>query len=218
VISFNPEARREYLRGFSERKRQRRAFGLAMQKVKDRKAKLEDRREQRKEQLERVEEAEQQKRSLLETVLGRPLEDTAIPGASYQDDRSKGKKSEIKTYQDKATEKQWGGQVIVTTTYANLVDNSDDEDTEKTKEKRKYSNDEQQRAAGDVTKFLTELKGTLPGKKSSGGKKPHKGQHGAATMKGIGGAKNLKMAQKVLSRMEAKTTKGPGRDGKKRKR
>jgi hypothetical protein len=36
---------REYLTGFSKRKQERRRFGLAMQKIKDRKARLADREE-----------------------------------------------------------------------------------------------------------------------------------------------------------------------------
>ena len=47
-LVFDPEARREYLTGFSKRKTERRKFGLAMQKVKDRKARLLEREEIRK--------------------------------------------------------------------------------------------------------------------------------------------------------------------------
>ena len=65
-IVFDPEARKAYLRGFSDRKRQRRAFGLAMQKVKDRKAKIDQRKQDKKDELERVEEAERQKEELME--------------------------------------------------------------------------------------------------------------------------------------------------------
>ena len=68
-IVFDPEARREYLTGFSARKQQRRAYGLAMQKVKDRKAKLEQRKDLREAQLERVEEAERLKKQVEEAAL-----------------------------------------------------------------------------------------------------------------------------------------------------
>ena len=46
-LTFNPGKRVDYLTGFSARKKERRAFGLAMQKVKDRKARLEERGEER---------------------------------------------------------------------------------------------------------------------------------------------------------------------------
>jgi hypothetical protein len=60
-IKFDPKSRREYLTGFSSRKKQRRTFGLAMQRVKDRKLKLEQRKEIRQAQLEKMEELEEQR-------------------------------------------------------------------------------------------------------------------------------------------------------------
>ncbi|EKU20538.1 rrna processing protein rrp17, partial [Nannochloropsis gaditana CCMP526] len=48
ALVFDPEARREYLTGFSKRKKERRTFGLAMQQVKNRKARLMEREELRK--------------------------------------------------------------------------------------------------------------------------------------------------------------------------
>ena len=57
-ITFDPTDRREYLTSFSARKKEHRAFGLAMQKVKDREAKLEERKKQREAQLERIEDIE----------------------------------------------------------------------------------------------------------------------------------------------------------------
>ena len=65
-VVFDAEARASHLRGFSERKRQRRAYGLASQRVKDRKAKIEQRREEKKEEMRKVEEKERQKEELLE--------------------------------------------------------------------------------------------------------------------------------------------------------
>ena len=43
IITFDSDKRHDYLTGFSSRKKERRAFGLAMQKVKDRQSKLEER-------------------------------------------------------------------------------------------------------------------------------------------------------------------------------
>jgi len=211
-IVFDPEERRNYLRGFSERKQQRRAFGLAMQKVKDRTAKLEDRKEHRKSELERIEEAERQKRTLLdEAVLGRLGEvddDTDIlPTAD----------SKTATYQDKASADKWGGQVIVTTTIATFSDESDDEEEGKTKQKQ--SIDKRQRYAGDVTKFINKMKGSMPAKKkSTHGGQPQKGIHGAASMKGIGGATNLKLAKKALSKVNTKVAAPAKGKGKKRRK
>eukprot|EP00536_Pseudo-nitzschia_multiseries_P002013 jgi/Psemu1/283424/fgenesh1_pg.27_\ len=68
-LVFDPEARKAHLRGFSERKRQRRAFGLAMQKVKDRQAKIDERASTKKSELERLLEAERQKTNLLEEAI-----------------------------------------------------------------------------------------------------------------------------------------------------
>lgn len=76
-IVFDPEARRNFLRGFSERKRQRRAFGLAMQRVKDRNAKIEQRAIEKKDELERVEQAEHQKELLLEEALRERMRQSA---------------------------------------------------------------------------------------------------------------------------------------------
>ena len=61
-IKFDAKARREFLNGFSSRKQKRRTFGLAMQKVKDRKTKLEQRKELRQAQLEKLEELEEQQK------------------------------------------------------------------------------------------------------------------------------------------------------------
>ena len=68
-VVFDPEARKAHLRGFSERKRERRAFGLAMQKVKDRKAKIEQRASEKKDELQRVEEAEHQKEQWMDEMV-----------------------------------------------------------------------------------------------------------------------------------------------------
>ena len=43
IITFDSDKRHDYLTGFSSRKKERRAFGLAMQKVKDGQSKLEER-------------------------------------------------------------------------------------------------------------------------------------------------------------------------------
>ena len=47
VIAFDPDARKEYLTGFSKRKEERRKYGLAMGELKARKDRLEERKETR---------------------------------------------------------------------------------------------------------------------------------------------------------------------------
>ena len=63
-ITFDLESRNKYITGLSARKKERRAFGLAMQKVKDRKAKIEQRKEDRRIQMEKILEAEKQKKNI----------------------------------------------------------------------------------------------------------------------------------------------------------
>jgi hypothetical protein len=240
---FDPEARRNHLRGFSERKRQRRAYGLAMQKVKDRNEKLEQRKKEKQDMLQQVEEAERNKATLLAASRGADNDHDGVDSSSDNDDSDsdcgpnseashqqesrvdKAKKEETKTYNDVQTEQMWGGQVVVTTSEIQLDDNSDEEDREE-RNKGKKNIDVQQKYAGNVERFMNELKGNMPSKKrdgrgGTGGKR--KGKHGAADMKRMGGAANLKLAQKALAKTQAKMKtptwqKGGKRGGKKGKR
>jgi len=215
-VTFDPEARRQYLQGFSERKRQRRAYGLAMQKVKDRRSKLEEKKETKQADLERIEQAESQKKELLYEKHGGVIEGDD----NDEDDTRANKKKDTTTttYQDVQTQSQFGGHVIVTTTTMPPSDD-DESDVEQEPEKAKHI-DAQQRYAGNVNKYLHQLKGNMPGKKKRDHGSKHKGRHGAASMKGMGGAANLKVAQKALSKMQAKNgmNERKGRSGGKRKR
>ena len=254
-VIFDPEARREHLRGFSERKRQRRAFGLAMQKVKDRKLKIEQRASMKKSELERVEEAERQKEELMESVFRinhhhtgadtNILENNQNNDSATDDDCVQGieNKEEIdidtKVYDDRKTENHWGGQVTVTTSAFELGDfiNDDDDDDDdddnfndeinnihndeecnsvsdkrrnnnnnRTKNKNK-SVDTAQQYAGNVQKYLNELKGNMPSKKSDNittNNTKRKGRDGASDMKGVGGSGNFKIASKLLSKSKTK--------------
>lgn len=233
-IVFDPEARRNHLRGFSERKRQRRAFGLAMQRVKDRNEKLEQRKKEKQDILEQVEEAERNKEALLRVTRG---EDDSEPNDNDSDSDSdeadssamkdaleKSAGHETKTYDDEQTEQKWGGQVVVTTSEIQLDGDSDEEEREERNRKKKNV-DVQQKYAGNVERFMNELKGNMPGKKRDGraGPAKRKGKNGAADMKGMGGAANLKLAQKALAKSQAKMKapswqKGGKKAGKKGKR
>ncbi|KAL7552360.1 hypothetical protein ACHAWF_015657 [Thalassiosira exigua] len=230
-ISFDAADRRDYLTGFSSRKKERRAFGLAMQKVKDRKAKLEDRRDQREAKREEMEDIERNKAALREGGVddGEEGGDASDDDASASGgDRHDGRES--RTFRDERTTSQFGGTVSVTTTFG-IPSDDDDDDVEARRDfyarETHGSNhvDEAQRAAGNVRSYIAKVKGTMGNKKKAdgGGSGGRKGQHGASSMKGMGGGANLKMAKKTLAKFKAKGGKGAeergsgGGRGKKRK-
>mmetsp|Transcript_29427 Transcript_29427/g.44913 ORF Transcript_29427/g.44913 Transcript_29427/m.44913 type:complete len:253 (-) Transcript_29427:76-834(-) len=203
-IKFNPAKRVEYLTGLSAKKKERRAFGLAMQKVKDRKARLEDRRDQKEAITEQIEDAERQKKHDMYGMDYDSDDDSVVKEEKVE--------SQVEMYGDASTKNQFGGQVIVTTSYG-LPSDSDDDDDDRQEKKI----DSQQRHAGSVQKYIDEMKGNLPNlkKHEKGGFK--KGQHGAAGMIG-GTGQVLKMAQRTLKRVEASNDrKGKGKKGKKGK-
>jgi ribosomal RNA-processing protein 17 len=217
-IVFDPEARKDYLRGFSERKRNRRAFGLAMQKIKDRKEKIGQRAEDKKDEEEKLSKAEKQKEELLEEamrnsgVLKEKGEESSDGDSS--DDESDGEKEEeakasilnMKTYDDRKTEQQWGGRVTVITSEVALDDDESDDDDESSVAKEvKTSVDLRQKYAGNVRKYIDELKGKMPSKKKDKQHTKRQGKNGAAEMRGMGGAANLKTAVKVLAKTQAGT-------------
>jgi ribosomal RNA-processing protein 17 len=235
-VLFDPDARRDHLQGFSERKRQRRAFGLAMQKVKDRKARIEQRKQDKKDGMEKIEEAERQKEVLLEDQLlnSGVLKDDVDTDTEGDVDDSKGDKNNEKDkevaaiserkYDNAQAESKWGGSVTVTTSFVSLEDLSDDDDDDDDDDIRESARskkpvDKQQRSAGDVKKYLNEFKAKMPGKKKDGRQVMKKGNNGASEMRGMGGSKNLKDAQKVLGRAKAlkKTADAPHKKGKGKK-
>jgi len=217
-IKFNPTKRVEYLTGFSTRKKERRAFGLAMQKVKDRQAKIDERKDNRDATLEKVEEIERSKAALR-------YDDDDDNNASDYDDAGEGEKPLHKknqhTFQDEHTTNHFGGYVSVTTTYGILSDNEEDNDDndndgnnnnvkkqsffERTKHGKDHV-DIQQKQAGNVSSYITKVKGSMNSskKKKHGGASCKKGQHGAASMKGMGSGTTLKMAKKTLAKFKTK--------------
>ena len=244
-ITFDPDARREYLTGMSARKKERRVFGLAMQKIKDRRDKLDRKKEDRKSRLEKVEEAETLKRLAKgqgeddddESDSGSGSEsgdDASVSSSESKPEKSKKKRSkpahdeveEIqKTYSDANTTSQFGGSVIVTTTYGIPSDDeSDDPDIQGIVSNKPHI-DEAQWYAGNVKKYMSQVRSNLPDKKRKreqmgGGGGHRKGKHGASDMKGMGSGTDLKMAKKALGRA-ASAEKGGGMDrggGKKGKR
>ena len=285
-VVFDPEARRDHLRGFSDRKRQRRAFGLAMQKVKDRKGKIEQRAAEKKDEIQKIEVLERQKDELLEEVFRMNNATVASFGGNDNDsdedsdneksgknmiqiksssktkyssdtvdddddsrseNKNKNKKQpakkqkqkqasdviDSKVYDDKKTEKHWGGQVTVTTSVVELDDlggsdseEEDDDDINNSIHNRNNSKpkgvDKSQKYAGNVKRYMNELKGNMPGKKNKDGSKTlkRKGRDGADGMKGVGGSGSLKIASKLLSKSKERRPQGSdkqkGKKGKKR--
>jgi hypothetical protein len=198
-----------------------------MQKVKDRQAKLQSKKEEKIARLEQVEEAERNKKAM----YGWNGDDDSSSSSEEEDngddeDKRTGKNVEketkiaskgenVMTFQDSQTQAQFGGQVVVTTTFG--IDSDEDEPTTKElKSKKRTNRDEQQIFAGSVQKYMTQLKGNLPSKRdkfqSGRGKMSKKGQHGAEGMKGMGTASDLKVAQKTLEKFRGGKG-GKGRAG-----
>ena len=221
-VKFNPTDRHDYLTGFSSRKKERRAFGLAMQKVKDREAKLEERKEQRQAQLEKIEDIERNKVALRKGISGDTAVDEGGDNASSDDDDgsvqngAQHNEQEMKTFKDDHTTHQFGGLVSVTTTFG--IPSDDDDDDSINGEREFYSRtkhgadhvDEAQKRAGNFQTYIADVKGTLGQKKKGGGGKNggKKGMHGASSMKGMGNAASLKVAKRTLAKFKAKGGKG----------
>jgi hypothetical protein len=227
-IVFDPEARTEYLQGFSTRKKERRAYGLAMQKVKDRKARLESRGEIRTAMREQVEEREKQKAMMMAAVMdenasllgvpdfGKPRkreEPEVVGNGGDDDDNEEEGITTVQMYNDDQAQSQWGGEVIVTTSTA-FPDEDDDDDRDAAKKKIntpsfKTSVDESQKYAGNVEKFLAKVKGKMPAKKKAEHARnvKQKGIHGASLMKGMSGSGDLKDAKNILAKSQAKSGK-----------
>ncbi|GKY92529.1 hypothetical protein MPSEU_000223200 [Mayamaea pseudoterrestris] len=219
-IVFDADARRKHLQGFSTRKRERRVFGLAMQKVKDRKARLADRQSEREARKEQVEFAEKQKEEMMEVLLAENAIDRPTSyndDGSVNDDRSIEK---VEMYQDGQTESMWGGQVVVKVSTHVPGESSDDEEEAREhvpRQPRAKKADEQQEFAGRVERYMPQVKASLPGKKKSAQQRKTKGMHGAATMKGMASNPgDFKLAQKALNRASTKTA--GARGGGKRRR
>lgn len=210
-VTFNPSDRRDYLTGFSSRKKERRAFGLAMQKVKDREAKLEERKEHREAQREKIEDIERNKVALRKGLLlsGENEDDVDIDNDGSGADGTQ--EQERKTYQDEHTAHQFGGSVSVTTTFGIPPEDDDEDDLTNSKAQQFYARkqhgpghvDEAQKLAGNFRNYIANVKGTLGSKKKAAGRQGgRKGQHGASTMKGMGNAASLKMAKKTLAKFK----------------
>jgi hypothetical protein len=225
-IKFDSKARLDYLTGFSNRKKKRRTFGLAMQKVKDRKLKLEQRKEIRHAQLEKLEELEEQREMDSDRVFFGTEEDqeslsdklgfgeslNKVEQQVSQDvnvlqpppSNSAQQSTEVTT---KTVESSiFGGHKVIVSTSYGLPEDSDEEADKNalaSRGKKSKGIDVEQRHAGSVKRYIAALKGK-PAKNLKAGKKnvARKGKHGASNMVGIGGAANLKLARKTLAKAE----------------
>ena len=216
-IKFDPMSRKEYLTGFSARKKERRAFGLAMQKVKDRKAKLEEKKESKELRDAQVLEMESQKRKLSgmeEHVDYSDSEEFNIIETNNHEEIQKGAIV--------AEDSQFGDDVIVTTTFG-LPEVDDNDGGESMPNKHKIDTkgaDIEQKMSGSLKHMIEEVRksGILTNKTKSNTKRntKRKGSHGASVMKGVGGTANFKAAMKTLSIVQAKNA-GNKKGGRKNK-
>ena len=206
-----------------------------MQKVKDRKAKIEQRASEKKDELQRVEEAEHQKEQWMEEASRTNSSILDSFGIGENDESNEDRNSEsdndsntmyshhaTKVYDDPNTETTWGGQVTVTTSVVEL-DDCDDDDFSVQHSRHAKSVDVAQKYAGNVQRYMDELKGNMPGKKNrdNGHRVKRKGKNGAAEMRGVGGSGNLKIASKLLHKSRDRGSTGGtmnSRKGKRRKR
>jgi len=242
-IKFDPASRLDYIAGLSSRKKKRRAFGLAMQKVKDRQSRLEDRKEKRAAEMENIKERERQQDAYnnlheesdnddsddnnseiekeisqnhvkdehevsnegptFDIICNKPVHKVPLAQGTDQ-------KEENIQVTTALSELHGGKRVTITTTFGLPEQDGSDEEAEKTfqeqsQKRRRF--DEQQRDAGNVKRYLKQMKGNLPQRK----KKHHenapvkrKGNHGASNMSGMGGAANLQAAKRTLMGAEKK--------------
>ncbi|GMI55880.1 hypothetical protein ScalyP_jg7406 [Parmales sp. scaly parma] len=233
-INFDKSSRVDYLTGFGKRKAVRRTFGLAMQKLKDRKARLEKNKEDREEKKEKQDrDLEARRLNVLEHGDGDGIEldaevevraaaaaASSASGKKYNhdsdDDDDSGSSSEVEVeitnYTDSSTVQNFGGDVTVEVSYG-VPEDSDDEEEAKLLNSRirepptKGTNDSEQHYAGNVERYMKEIQSKgLPSKKRKEGKQvwKGKGQHGAQDMKGMGGGGGVKMAKKLMGRFETK--------------
>lgn len=225
-IKFDSKARLDYLTGFSNRKKKRRTFGLAMQKVKDRKLKLEQRKEIRHAQLEKLEELEQQREMDTDHLFLMKEEDQEsfsgkVGFGNTQNKVEQHVSQDVNVLQPppsnsaqqstEVTTKMiessiFGGHKVIVSTSFGLPEDSDEEADKNalaSRGKKSKGIDVEQRHAGSVKRYIAALKGK-PAKNLKAGKKnvARKGKHGASNMVGIGGAANLKLARKTLARAE----------------
>ena len=206
-----------------------------MQKLKDRRNRLDERKDQRVAEKDLMEEIELQKKA----QRGDDEDDDEEEEEGVASDNEKEGSDEIVTYNrndvaksgDDANEERKAiffgvdeHSEVTVTTHFGMPENDDSEneyEEEMRKQAEKKGVDKEQRWAGNVAHFMGELKGNLPGKKKNSSVK-RKGKHGAGAMSGMGGAKALNAAKKILQRTESRVSRDDGgkhkKGGKSKKR
>jgi Nucleolar protein 12 (25kDa) len=234
-IEFDATARYQHLTGFSERKRARRAYGLAQQKMKDRKSILEHRAAIRTAERDFIVEAEKlkQEHSHLqqEQQHGTTIMKFMNPDDDTDDNDSKGSTMNQEEdmnaeetiqvlFDGEETEQKWGGHVIVTTSThipgESDDDSIDDDDDDNDNRKNMVKNhDTEQEYAGNIEKYIKSMKGNLPSKKKRTGGIPLAGttvpSNKKSRTKGQHGATNMKGVgsaadMKVAQKMLSRST------------
>ena len=140
----------------------------------------------------------------LSVLLTTKTKKDAAPGTTTEGDAAGCETTVVQTYEGEETQQQWGGLVVVTTS-THIPGSDDDEDEEeeehcdgkhddddekiaaqdrnKQTPQQKKPLDAQQEYAGNVEKYLKDLKGNMPSKKKTGAASAatkRRGKHGAA--------------------------------------
>jgi len=195
-ITFDPDARKEWLKGFSKRKQERRKFGLAMQVLKDRKAKLEERKER--------------KEALRESFQAAHEAVEEIEQHNTQTNNDKPENQSV-DFEDEHTQAKFGDVVTVTTTLGIPGEESDEENSKAPKEylkanasevsrgKKGQGIDWEQRKANSLKSALKKVEEKLAkGKKKT---RPNRGREQRKFCKATN-AKHLQSKAIMLSRQK----------------
>lgn len=216
-IEFDATARYQHLTGFSERKRARRTFGLAQQKMKDRKAKLEHRAAIRTAERDFITEAEQRKQQHYDDQVLQQQQSqhgallvNLVRDDDDDDDRSVSSKkvAEQSTnhetvqilFDGTETEQQWGGHVVVTTSTHIPGDSDNEDDGDNNLEKKDHqrydknntNHDTEQVNAGKIERYIKTIQGHLPKSKKRTTVASNNSSNNNKRTKGQHGAANMK--------------------------
>ena len=137
-VVWDEESRVDYLTGFKKRKNERRKFGLAMQVMKEAKAKKEVLKEKRAQVIK----ANKKEQDKLKELQGKGSDDSSSEEEDESNDEGdkerKGKKGEEVVFNDEETTSMFGGSVsvVVNEDMDNAEEESDEKDTNSMEWKR----------------------------------------------------------------------------------
>ena len=135
-ISFDEEKRKAHLNGFTQRKQERRRYGLAMGELKRKRQLYEERKERRDTKKEK--DAEQ---GLVQSPESRAAVDEIVYGARPQ-------APETQTFDNNLTRDMFGADVVVTTTHDSLGHGDLDEEEEEDRYRKRQRGGADAAAAG----------------------------------------------------------------------